>query len=490
MGGELVPDPDGRLWHIAYVPLHWSDGTPAKAEWTKEQHERLAGLLNQRFAQAAHYHSPTRFWNLVIGKMEFSVPILNADLSGCYFDSEVAFPGIAGETSIRSCFFRGTVVFFRMAFEKASLTLNVFADGMRAFRVAIGGDGQFKWNKFFGQSLFDDVLVEGDLDFSQCVFLGPFGMKKSRVSGSCTFEGTTFVESVGFGSTRFSGSISFDHARFASGLSFSSAEFSDAAFFTNMKWDGQSLDYPGAPPPYERAFCNTRFKGPAVFQGSGSGHFAAFDGAIFESSVLIDEVSEREAKALFRDELEIARRLGEKRLDALRGGCHKLRHVMERASDKKREILLYQFELRTRRHQAKYPRWERAVSYFYGLASDYGASVGRPIGALFATLIMFGLVYALIGGGASGALDIHRPIGPAREALAPVFEGISYSAGRTFPFGPWAVADDSAFRQALTGDGSTLGSVLVRLLATVQSILSAVLIFLSVMAVRRRFQIG
>src|SRR4028119_128459 len=52
MQSELVTDPEGRLWHIAHVPLRWQDGSPAKEGWTAEQHAGLRRLLEQRLQQS------------------------------------------------------------------------------------------------------------------------------------------------------------------------------------------------------------------------------------------------------------------------------------------------------------------------------------------------------------------------------------------------------------------------------------------------------
>ena len=84
---------------------------------------------------------------------------------------------------------------------------------------------------------------------------------------------------------------------------------------------------------------------------------------------------------------------------------------------------------------------------------------------------------------------------------ADMLDTLRFSLSRVFPFGPWAEVDPAstigrllAPRDDLIADGLPANfpglDMLVATLAVMQSFLSAVLVFLSALAVRRRFQIN
>jgi hypothetical protein len=73
----------------------------------------------------------------------------------------------------------------------------------------------------------------------------------------------------------------------------------------------------------------------------------------------------------------------------------------------------------------------------------------------------------------------------------PMLGAASFSFHRTFPFGAWDVKaedKDNNMRKLLLGDGEGGANFTVRVLATIQSIFSLAMIFLSGLAIRRRFK--
>src|SRR5688572_13278757 len=51
--GELVASPTGEYWHIAHIPLTWSDGAPTwKANEDSPEWEQLSKLIESRLAAA------------------------------------------------------------------------------------------------------------------------------------------------------------------------------------------------------------------------------------------------------------------------------------------------------------------------------------------------------------------------------------------------------------------------------------------------------
>jgi hypothetical protein len=70
-----------------------------------------------------------------------------------------------------------------------------------------------------------------------------------------------------------------------------------------------------------------------------------------------------------------------------------------------------------------------------------------------------------------------------------VEQGFEYSMNRTIPIGVFA-EDHNLWRERLLGSAGQWRHIAIRSLATAQSIFSAVLIYLGVMAVRRKFRIS
>nr|WP_321440209.1 pentapeptide repeat-containing protein [uncultured Hyphomonas sp.] len=146
------------------------------------------------------------------------------------------------------------------------------------------------------------------------------------------------------------------------------------------------------------------------------------------------------------------------------------------------------------------PIWERVLSHIYGGASNYGNSVVLPIVWLIGGVFVFALAYMLMG---DWFLD--------RPSWKHFGEALSFSFGQVLPFGPWDTPDPcTAIGQMLDpltgpaqaaceqhlGDGFELRAyrdgtpIGLRLLASFQSLTAIILVFLSGLAVRRRFQIN
>ena len=164
---------------------------------------------------------------------------------------------------------------------------------------------------------------------------------------------------------------------------------------------------------------------------------------------------------------------------------------MGRASDKSREQMFYRFEVlarRERRERRGMPWGEKFFSRLYGHASDYGASMARPLGWLIVLIGLFGVgfffwAYAL---GLVGAGD--RRI----DVITAAWQAFDLSWANVFkPL--FALSADAQVEGSL-GD-RLLGATpwvafAVRAAATIQSLLAIVLAFLFALAVRRRFQIN
>lgn len=153
-----------------------------------------------------------------------------------------------------------------------------------------------------------------------------------------------------------------------------------------------------------------------------------------------------------------------------------------------------------KREKVGIPMWERMMSHIYGWGSNYGNSVVLPIGWLLGGVFVFAGLYLLMSD-----WFVHTP-NSVRFG-----EALNFSFGRVFPFGPWDAPEAcSAIGQMLdplTDIGkeackAQLGDAFearaykggtpltLRLLASFQSLSALILVFLSGLAIRRRFQIN
>jgi hypothetical protein len=179
-----------------------------------------------------------------------------------------------------------------------------------------------------------------------------------------------------------------------------------------------------------------------------------------------------------------------------------LKHKMEDRRDRGQEARFFKMELlarRERRRDPHVPWWEGPMSWIYRATSDFGTSFAQPLIVLFLMVVpAFALLYWCM---------ILLPYGfffgeGEWPSWATWGEALSFSLGRVFPFGPWGEPEPcSAIGQMLSplsegktctqprafGPGTPIG---LRVLASVQSLIALVLVFLSGLAIRRRFQIN
>lgn len=360
--------------------------------------------------------------------------------------------------------------------------------------------------KFRCQAWFFKTQFEASAAFDWVIFSNLASFRGSRFAQEASFGKASFLE-VDFANGLFQGPAYFDEAMFQNAMKFNNAVFDQLASFEGITW-------PEAAWQWHAAFDQVLFRGTLNISKSGFRSFAAFDGATLERGIQIDEQDEADAKDKFLVEREAAikaaradgkafeirenqkrrDRFGERakhvtleeievhvksqreaRLKQLERGCRVLKLAMEKASNKSREQMLFRFELLARRAQRGLPWGEALFSDLYGAASDYGASMVRPLGGLLLLIVAFVLIYWGWG-----------ELQP--DTKAPGFwDALRFSVGRVAPFGPWG--EGEAWLTFMDNRASYVG-VCVRLIATFQTGVAIVLAFLFALAVRRRFQLS
>lgn len=553
MAEELVEVDNQPTYHSVHLPLCYENGTPTgKEEWLADALDKITaarliastdtlwvGLWNDRKIQGTDGRAQFQggVWlRAVAPRVRPTTLIVRYDFSA--FTRTIDFNGerFSGDTQFTNSVFFGTACFGSTHFEgdvcfrdgvflgDANFSRSMFLHDVRfscatflsatSFENAkFSGEARFTCSEFFGDAYFNSAIFSLNADFSSAVFSEDGSFHNVRFDGDAAFDCATFSQEANFYSSTFSKYAKFNLAQFSK-MCFVVALFEKPADFSHLSWSSEARDWHGA---FEQAI----FRETASFLGAGFRGLAAFDGAILERGVLFDEPSETEAEKVFAAELKsIAatvdfdikdyrkqledtqefygpsptgptlesavqmqfRKQREMRLRQLERGCRVLKQAMEKSSNKSREQLLYRFELKARRAQSDLPMGEKLFSYLYGWTSNYGASLIRPAICLGGILLIFGLIYW--GAGTSFLIDTSTSI--AWHSLG---EALSVSASRVFPFGAFeSVTED--WMKDREGQGGAALVLILRLLATIQTLLALGLAFLFGLALRRRFQIS
>jgi hypothetical protein len=333
----------------------------------------------------------------------------------------------------------------------------------------------------FPQISAENAVFVGDADFSNRDVLQPSSFAGSRFLGLADFHGSRLHQRVNLHRTRFEvleysrlapsaarvGSRNMPGTREQGGHGLSSLLLLGKLLLRSLRVrNGQSLTVRFL--RRELDFGRTTWPpfSDTLYQASGRSAWA-----------WMAEVQEQRART--------AATVDDRRYEAIEASFRTLKQAMEDTRARLSESDFFKLELKARRRRRDRDQWEQVFSDLYGITSDYGASAWRPVAWLAGTLVVSAAVYF----GAVNDFTLAPPTAFDWNALTldPDFaEALRYSSSRMLPFG--ALADDDwAWRDTLLS-GTWRGG-LMRTLATLQSILAAVLIFQLGLAVRRRFQI-
>jgi uncharacterized protein YjbI with pentapeptide repeats len=533
--GELIKGPDDRLWHIAHVPMRWRSGESAKLGWSISKIEKLNELVLRRIAESqetkfepdpsifvngpdgrAHLQGIVLSTELVISSHS-TVPV-HLNLSGSFIQRLDACKQKFGNgTDFSAAYVSGSAVFLDATFcGSVSFAPAIFCKDANFRGSAFLGECNFWGAMFRGPAEFDNAKFQDEAIFKVAEFGDVARFEHVEFGSFAKFEGAKFQQRATFHRARILKDAHFRGARFGTILRFGEAVFEEQAFFERVVW-------PETARGWHNAFDRVNFKGRASFHGSGARGFAAFDRAVFERGIQFDDRPESELQETFSRELDGALSAAEvdltdpgdlktwreifasqeaeevqerervpfsayrrqQRLLQLERGCRVLKQEMQKDTDKSREHMFYRFELMARHAQSTTPWQERWASNIYEAVSDYGTSITRPLMWLLLIWACASLVYVSIG------------VVVAPDDIVPwqwSWDAFDLSLSRVFqPLTFWSEANlkDNSLGRALIGDENRgLLALCVRVIGVAQSLISIILLFLSGLALRRRFQIN
>lgn len=467
------------LFHVLFIPQEWVDDPIILQISGNELLSRQEGIwklfrerqIKDRFSGTiSGVHLPS-------GASSELIRSTRASFSWVSFQNEVAGLTLENSRSFTSCRFNSKVNLTEPAESTRRVSLN-FSSCLFQGDIKVNG-----LKDVYALDIFDCTIL-GRFDFSSC------GARVNiRDSEIWTFDSINgeFSEEVSIFQTKISGRVSLGMSVFNGQFSVISTDLCYAIELLDCDFRGRvSFSEVAWPPLGEASSCaeGSKFLSTVSFSGRSLPAAQFFHNAEFSSAVTLAAVSDKILKKqlyneLFSVELEESSEVKTRYAARIEGGCRVLRKIYESVGDIHQEHLWHRAEIIARRARGDASVLERGFSLLYGLFADYGLSIARPLCAIVVILLLFSSIYAWIGGNDwFGRLDW--------KAME---EGFGYSLNRTFPIGVFS-DDKNLWRQTLLGSGGEIRTILIRILATSQSIISAVLIYLGVMAIRRKFRIS
>lgn len=380
-----------------------------------------------------------------------------ADFSNAQMDvanfSQFVFPGPA--------WFQNTIFPRTPNFTRAKFF------GQTRFEGAVfPGGAQFQYSEFSINSNFDDATFTGDVSFHKAKFFEAVSFNTTfpsnanfsdvEVHHNALFNRAIFEGAALFDLAKFFDGAFFDRAKFLGGTSFNEATFRGSAYFGEANFQGGKNDFIGAEFASVPDLRAIRFEVPLNLNGTKIPYRKTKKGGIWRR--LLSCADGPEDVACYR------------RLKELAAG----------SKDHERELAFFAFELRAKRFYETTEWLAIALNVAYGLLSDYGRSILRPVAWLIGTTALSiatiaysnwswadGLWQRLIAFAVLAVTNATLLVGSDRWLLrAEAFKKIGFNS------------DQRSF--SLAGES----------LAYAQSAFSLLMLFLIGLALRNRFRIG
>jgi pentapeptide repeat protein len=327
----------------------------------------------------------TRCW------LALSAAVFSTDGYRHTFDADADFENFVfpGVVRFESGTFCGVAKFGRATFSGDALFGRAtFARDALFGRAAFFGVARFGRATFSGVALFDRATFSGDALFLSATFSADARFDAATFSGEGRFETATFSGLALFGRTIFSGAARFASATFERGLYLRKVRFNSSVDLSQVTFRG-SVDFDGGVFGQSASFEAIDSQGTFSLADATFHQVPSFFGARI-STLRLDNVKtpryqllgwtlDKDAPARFRD---LKRRANE-------------------AQDRDRELEFFAQEIRTSRFHAKglpafVPRaweWRFWFGLFYGMFSNFGRSLWRPLLFWLALFIGFAVFY-------------------------------------------------------------------------------------------------
>lgn len=384
-----------------------------------------------------------------------------ADFSRCIFALESMRPSKGTAEREQLVFvnaeeidFRGFVFPGEALFECAT-----FPEGTFFRNASFSSDVLFDHAIFSGGAFFSDATFLKNAKFRHVTFSGVVSFSGSSFSGDVRYEDATFEGPALFFKTTFAGSALFGEATFLSIASFENATFPNFASFAKAKFL-EAASFGGA--KVERAFNLT---------GTSFSKVPSFNQVDFKQAPDLDSLS----FPLPRAEPLLS---GDPKVIPL---YRQIRRMAIQGADYEREQMAFKGEMRSRRWSIdKFWHPEGFFGWCYDWAADCGRSIVRPFAIWLLSVFVFAVLYLPTG---RNALDA------CVSGDGSIFVKSLYISGRNALVLSSGGKDDRITKAYQCLFGGAIPDSVSFVESFLQVPLSAVLIFLFLLAVKNRFKI-
>lgn len=302
------------------------------------------------------------------------------------------------------------------------------------------------------------------LSFERCVFGGSVRFV-ARMAPSLRFSGSIFMEMASFESVKFSSDANFSSVIFRKEAIFKEADFKEISQFQGTIFNGTTI-FNGSVFHNIVSFKDAQFKQGAQFQNSNFGEFAQFinvkfsDCPDFHNANIHSNTSFRGAT------------FGSKKGETAASRFRVLKVLMNERQNRPEEGRFFGLEqkalLTSPVRPSEWPSW------LYRATSNYGQSFVRPLLEILVIYVLFSALYLVFID--SGEINLKTLVQISEFSLEQVVR----------PLSVWNSVPSSV-SQKLFGFEVCF---LIKLLASLQSILSGSLLALGLLALRWRFRRG
>lgn len=308
-------------------------------------------------------------------------------------------------------------------------------------------DATFKNVKFISYCSFKGSVFNKVARFMSCEFEERSNFSDAQFNDQSFFNRSSFKAGVIFSCARFERSAAFIDVDFKGITSFKNSHFNELAHFESKNDSGfYWVDFSEATFNIKANFLNRKFSGITNFSGCNFGRFAPE----FHNCEFHQDTSFR--RACFSDV----------KSDSAPRAYRTLKLAMEKVRARDEHARFYALEQKSIQHQPETPIWVKVVSTLYEIISDYGQSALRPLGYLIGTSFIFFIIYFNVFFSDANAFS----------------ESIGFTVVQIVrPFNVWLKEISHA-------------SIGLKVLASIQSMLSLTFITLFILAVRWRFTKG
>jgi uncharacterized protein YjbI with pentapeptide repeats len=459
----------------------WHLPSAAKQTWSQPQKDAFHSMLLFRLGDLEDRDAPANF-------------------TGVVFASDVDLTS----RRLKQADFRGAVFIGAADFELAT-----FSGDADLESATFGGPAYFRSASFEGAAKFKSAVFCEWADFCSAVFRGPADFEAitvaKLVAGRATeesvnaeFDSAIFSGDVDFTSATFSGYANFKSATFAQSVSFERAIFcGDAKFATSHDQPKATLKkctWKHAEFHEHAEFDNRVFAGEGNFGDTIFAFAPTFHGSrLHQAMIFPDEDHFRDIRSLDAAYAYRTLKLGmaamksradEGKFFTLEQRCW--RNVACAAyADRWRALRddvigwLTRSE-KVKRTEARAPMslTEIALSWLYDVVSDFGRNASRPILGVVLIISLFSVIYA----------EISAPV-PVNQII-PTPDGNTFKNAAAFsleqvlrPLYVWGSNSGTLY----VGEHEKI-PLMVKLIASIQSIVSVGLISLSLLALNWRFK--